>query len=202
MRRRAAPPGAAAAEQRRTVLPAGRDQRHSLAADAGAVAALPAGWRGSRALSGGFLPTEQQAEEYFQSEFEWNGRLSLGLGDNGQLACPPMPRLTPRRPEPERAAGGETATTPLPTPPQPLTTSLHLDEADFSPPTPLSEASLRPPLATGTPPPPLPPKPKLLWRGPPPRPPGRPSASEELAAGRSRKAIYLDQAEKLNISFV
>ncbi|XP_037090830.1 regulator of G-protein signaling loco-like [Pollicipes pollicipes] len=56
-----------------------------------------------RPLAGGILPTDQQAEDYFQAEFE-SGRLSLGLGDSGQLACPPMPRLTPRR---SRAASME-----------------------------------------------------------------------------------------------
>ena len=159
---------------------------------------VASGWRTSRQLSG-ILPTDQQAEDYFQPDFESSGRLSLGLGDSGQLGCPPMPRLTPRRPEP--------ASPPPPTPPDPMGTSLHLDEADFSPPTPLAEpaASARPRLtaaAAGTPPPPLPPKPKVLLRGPPPRPPARAAPAEELASGRSRKAIYLDKAERLNISFV
>ncbi|KAF0302019.1 Regulator of G-protein signaling loco [Amphibalanus amphitrite] len=169
------------------------------AADA-RLSMVPGGWRSSRQL-GGILPTDQQAEDYFQGDFDASGRLSLGLGDSGQLGCPPMPRLTPRRPEP--------ASPPPPTPPDPMATSLHLDEADFSPPTPLTEssASARPRLAAaaaaaGTPPPPLPPKPKVLLRGPPPRPPARAAPTEELASGRSRKAIYLDKAERLNISFV
>ncbi|CAM1316586.1 Uncharacterised protein at_DN0196 [Pycnogonum litorale] len=104
-------------------------------------------------------------------------------------------------------------------------TTLHVDKADFPPPTPImlhnplldsaKQLSLR--LSS---PPPLPPKPKL--RGPPPRPPSRPQSDITTAAvasssplshtkmelvkqpGRSRKAFYVDKdnADRLNISFV
>lgn len=94
-------------------------------------------------------------------------------------------------------------------------TSIHVDTADYSPPSPLKAQDYLPMRLSS--PPPLPPKPKL--RGPPPRPPGRPQTDTPTSqlspvqqtkmelmkqSCRSRKPVYVDRdgADRLNISFV
>lgn len=105
--------------------------------------------------------------------------------------------------------------------------SIHVDPANYSPPSPLKSGALHAFKAEQlssrlSSPPPLPPKPKL--RGPPPRPPSRPQSETPASTqsisplspvqqakielrkqvGRSRKPVYVDRdgTDRLNISFV